>query len=91
MSIKMPLKFAGNYRVITRHGGSERQEYCQKLTMTPLEGANKEEISYLITYFCFGCRRVLEGKLKENQEDRVLFQVDSREMEFSPSREGCGC
>ena len=36
MSIKMPLKFAGSYRVITRQDGAEKQEFCQKLSMAPL-------------------------------------------------------
>lgn len=93
MSIKMPLKFAGNYKVVTRHGGSERQEFCQKLSMTPLrtseQGAGSLEHFplYQITYFCFGCRRVLEGRLKENSEDRVVFEVCDREMEFRPPRQ----
>ncbi|MGA2400675.1 MAG: hypothetical protein ABSG91_03080 [Syntrophobacteraceae bacterium] len=94
MSIKMPLKFLGSYKVVTRHGGTQKQELCQKLTMTPLAGqeqaAGGEENSpaYLITYFCFGCRRVLEGRLKENREDRVVFQVDDREFEFCPGAGG---
>ncbi len=95
MSIKMPLKFAGSYKVVTRQGGAQKQEFCQKLAMTPLagqeQGAGGEENppAYLITYFCFGCRRVLEGRLKENREDKVVFQVDDREFEFCPSVGGC--
>jgi hypothetical protein len=95
MSIKMPLKFAGSYKVITRHGGAEKREFCQKLTMTPLVGPNQGDggeadlPAYLITYFCFGCRRVIEGRLKENREDSVVFQVDEREFEICPSTEGC--
>ena len=96
MSIKMPLKFAGSYRVVTRHEGSEKQEFCQKLSLTPMgpsgQGADSPEQSpsYQITFFCFGCRRVFEGSLKENREDSVVFDVDGREMEFRPSRQGCG-
>jgi hypothetical protein len=92
MSIKMPLKFAGSYKVTTRHEGSEKQEICQKLSMTPLgeseQGSDAVENfpPYRITYFYFGCRRVLEGKLKENHEDRTVFDVDGREMEFCPTR-----
>ena len=91
MSIKMPLKFLGRYKVVTRQGGAEKAEFCQKLTMTPMDaGAAGEGASkYLITYFCFGCRRVLEGSIKENKEDGVVFQVDDREFEFRPSAEGC--
>ena len=95
MSIKMPLKFLGSYKVVTRHGGAEKEEFCQKLTMTPLthkdQGAGGQENTptHLITYFCFGCRRVLEGRITDNHEDRVVFQVDEREYEFSPSTKGC--
>ncbi len=95
MSIKMPLKFLGNYKVVTRAGGTEKQEMCQKLTMTPISGQKQTEEpgsnapTHLITYFCFGCRRVLEGKIKENREDAVVFQVDEREFEFSPSTRSC--
>ncbi len=94
MSIKMPLKFLGNYKVITRSGGKEKQEMCQKLTMTPISGQEQaggpsDAPTHLITYFCFGCRRVLEGRIKENREDAVVFQVDEREFEFSPSTRGC--
>lgn len=95
MSIKMPLKFLGNYKVVTRHGGAEKQEFCQKLTMTPLTrheqsaGAEENTTTHLITYFCFGCRRVLEGRITDNREDKVVFQVDEREYEFSPSTKSC--
>ena len=91
MSIKMPLKFVGSYKVITRQGGAEKQEFCQKLAMTPLApqeqvaGGEENSPTHQITYFCFGCRRVLEGRIKENLEDRVVFQVDEREYEFRPS------
>ena len=93
MSIKMPIKFLGSYKVITRLGGTEKQEVCQKLSMTPLtgqaQGGGENSPTHLITYFCFGCRRVLEGKIKENHEDRVVFQSDDREFEFSPSTRTC--
>ncbi len=90
MSIKMPLKFVGSYKVITRQGGAEKQEVCQKLTMAPMapheqRAEGKDSPTHRITFFCFGCRRVLEGKIKENLEDRVVFQVDEREYEFRPS------
>lgn len=91
MSIKMPLKFHGSYKVAVRKDGAEKQEICQKLSMTPLaEGESGQSpgagapSKYLITYFCFGCRRVLEGAIKENREDGTVFQVDDREVEFSP-------
>ena len=92
MEIKMPIKFHGSYKVVTRREGTERQELCQKLSMTPIAGqAGSEETSstHVITYFCFGCRRVLEGKIKDNREDGVVFQVDDREIEFCPSKTMC--
>jgi hypothetical protein len=92
MNIKMPIKFVGSYKVITRKDGTEKQEVCQKLTMSPIAGQNtlgETSPTHLITYFSFGCRRVLEGRLKENQEDRVVFQVDEREIEFCPSKTSC--
>ena len=92
MNIKMPIKFHGSYRVVTRHSGVEKQELCQKLTISPLAEqeprgpeAGAGAPTHMITYFCFGCRRVLEGKIKENDEYRVVFQSDEREFEFSPS------
>ncbi len=96
MSIKMPLKFHGSYKVVVRKDGIEKQEICQKLSMTPLVGNEPgkptgaaDPSKYLITYFCFGCRRVLEGNIKENREDGTVFQVDDREIEFSPSTKAC--
>lgn len=95
MSIKMPLKFLGSYQVVMRRGETEKQEICQKLTMTPIAGQEEKSGSvensptHLITYFCFGCRRVLEGRIKENEEDRAVFQVDEREYEFRPSTKMC--
>lgn len=92
MDIKMPIKFYGSYKVITRKDGTEKQELCQKLSMAPISGQNApEETSptHLITYFCFGCRRVLEGRIKDNREDKVVFEVDEREIEFCPSTSMC--
>lgn len=93
MSIKMPIKFHASYRVLTRRGGVEKQEVCQKLSMSPIAGQSpagaEDSPAFLVTYFSFGCRRVLEGRLKENSEDRVVLQVDDREFEFSPSEKIC--
>ena len=92
MEIKMPIKFFGSYKVITRMSGTEKQEVCQKLSMAPIAGQgapDETSPTHMITYFCFGCRRVLEGKIKDNQEDRVVFQVDDREIEFCPSKSMC--
>jgi hypothetical protein len=92
MEIKMPIKFYGSYKVVTRKEGTENQEVCQKLAMTPIAGqssSTETSPTHLITYFSFGCRRVLEGKIKENLEDKVVFQVDDREIEFCPSKGIC--
>jgi len=96
MSIKMPIKFHGSYKVVTRQGAIEKQEICQKLSMTPIVGQNQDApanpenpSNYLITYFCFGCRRVLEGTIMENSADKVVFQVDDRQYEFCPSTKAC--
>jgi hypothetical protein len=40
--------------------------------------------SHQITYFCFGCRRVFEGRIKEDGEEKVVFEVGDRELEFRP-------
>ncbi|MHC1726180.1 MAG: hypothetical protein AB9866_09270 [Syntrophobacteraceae bacterium] len=96
MSIKMPIKFHGSYRVVTRYSGIEKQELCQKLSITPLADreqgtpeAGAASPTHMITYFCFGCRRVLEGRIKEDGENKVVFQADEREFEFSPSEKRC--
>ncbi len=93
MSIKMPIKFLGSYKVITRQGGTEKQEICQKLSVSLLSGqaqsSGENSPTHLITYFCFGCRRVLEGRITEDQEDRVVFQSENREFEFSPATRPC--
>jgi hypothetical protein len=94
MDIKMPVTFHGSYQVTMRSGDVEKKETCQKLTFSRLSSQGQGESdpgesqkpTHLITYFSFGCRRMLEGKIKENEENRVVFQVDDREFEFSPSR-----
>ncbi|ABK17958.1 hypothetical protein Sfum_2276 [Syntrophobacter fumaroxidans MPOB] len=99
MSIKMPVKFHGSYRVAVRHGGFERKEICQKLSLIALSGKPKAASesdpgdgpapSYQITYYTFGCKRMVEGKLKENAEDRLVFDADGKEYEFTPSETAC--
>jgi hypothetical protein len=51
------------------------------------QATDKLEISpsHQITYFSFGCRRVFEGRIKENSEEKVVFDVRDREIEISPS------
>jgi hypothetical protein len=92
MKIKMPIKFFGNYQVIVRSASSESRERCQKLTILqlspeerdkPSEDSGDEE-SYQIIFHDSGCRRIIVGKLRENLEEKVVFQVDDKEYEFSP-------
>jgi len=99
MSIKMPVKFHGSYRVVVRHGGFERKEICQKLSLIALSGKPKGASesdsgdgpapAYQITYYTFGCKRMVEGKLKVNAEKRLVFDADGKEYEITPSETAC--
>lgn len=92
MKIKMPIKFFGNYQVKVRTADSEERDRCQKLTIIPLGSEepdspsmdSSEVGSYQVIFHDAGCRRIITGKLKENLEERVVFQVDDKEYEFSP-------
>jgi hypothetical protein len=92
MKIKMPIRFFGNYQVTVRSGSSESRERCQKLTVVELQSEEKEKPSgdpsaaesYQIIFHDSGCRRIIVGKLKENLEEKVIFEVDDKEYEFSP-------
>ncbi len=92
MKIKMPVRFFGSYQVTVRSGMSESRERCQKLTIVPLRSEGKEAAMedpadaehYQIIFHDSGCRRIIVGTLKENAEERVVFQVDDKEYEFFP-------
>jgi hypothetical protein len=92
MKIKMPIKFFGNYQVTVRSADSESQDRCQKLTITPLSSEKKDSPpqdsgdtgNYQIVFHDAGCRRIIVGKLKEDSEEKVVFQVEDKEFEFSP-------
>jgi hypothetical protein len=98
MDIKMPIKFHGNYVVSIRYGAEENRERCQKLTMRALspeeqqhsykdKGVNEEAMpTHQITFYDFGCKRIIEGKLIENEEDRAVFRVQDKEYGFAPFR-----
>lgn len=96
MDIRMLIKFHGSYSVTIRSGEKETRERCQKLNIKELSQEKEKEAlsgqpeatasTHLITFYDFGCKRILEGKLKENEEERVVFQVDDKEYEFSPFR-----
>jgi hypothetical protein len=94
MDIKMPIKFYGNYRVIIRQGDWESRERCQKLIIREMSPEEKNQYfkdldekdipTHQINFYDFGCRRIIEGKLKENEENRLVFDVHGKEYEFSP-------
>ena len=94
MKIKMPIKFHGNYRVVIRKGDWEARERCQKLIVRELSPAEKDQYyqdmeekdipTHQINFYDFGCRRIIEGRLVENEEDRLTFDVQGKMYEFSP-------
>ena len=94
MNLKMPIKFHGNYLVTIRSGNSQYRERCQKLTVRELpedeasqalpESQKTESPTHQITFYDFGCKRIIEGKIKLNEAERLVFQVEDKEYEFSP-------
>ncbi len=94
MEIRMPIKFHGNYVLSIRCGDSEARERCQKLTIRELSADEKERSykgideaetpTHQVTFYDFGCKRIIEGKIKSNETGRVAFQVKDKEYEFSP-------
>jgi hypothetical protein len=94
MDIKMPIKFHGNYVVSIRTVDSEARERCQKLTVRQLSDEEKEQSfkhltagempTHQVTFYDFGCKRIIEGILKVNDEDRIVFGVKEKDYEFSP-------
>ena len=40
--------------------------------------------SHQITFYDFGCKRIIEGKMKVNEEARMVFAVSDKEYEFKP-------
>lgn len=100
MPIKMKIMFPGNYSVVTRYLGEEKRERCQKLNirdLTPDEigqlgpGESGEDApTHQITFYDFGCKRLLNARLREDAEDRVVFETQGKEYEFSPLRPSRG-
>ncbi len=94
MEIKMPIKFHGNYVLMIRTATSEDRERCQKLTVYPFSAKEKEQFfkdipedrmpTHQVTFYDFGCKRIIEGRIKVNEEDRIVFSVREKEYEFSP-------
>ena len=96
MPIKMKIMFPGNYSVVTRYLGEERQERCQKLDIRDLTAdeigrlgpgeAGAGAPTHQITFYDFGCKRLLNARLIEDAEDRVVFETQGKEYEFSALR-----
>lgn len=89
MEIAMPINFFANYEVVVKSGGTESRERIQKLAVSELpqrEGAAAaaENPTHLVVFFSYGCRRVVEGKLTVNEKERVVFQAEGKEYEFTP-------
>lgn len=93
MTIRMPIKFHATYQVTIRSQGTERKERCQKLDIRELSEQEKaqardrmpdgEAPTHQITFYDFGCKRMIDGRLAENEEDRVVFLVEGKEFELS--------
>ncbi len=96
MPIKMRIMFPGNYSVVTRYSGNEKRERCQKLTIRELTADEKQHLgpedsgdgvpTHQITFYDFGCKRLLNARLKEDLEDKAVFETQGKEYEFSPLR-----
>jgi len=96
MKIRMPISFHGNYLVQIRLGDQESRERCQKLTVRELSEDEKtqsfaglpasEVPTHQVTFYDFGCKRIIEGRITANQEDQVAFAVRDKEYVFSPFR-----
>lgn len=94
MNIKMPIKFHGNYVLTIQAADSQSRERCQKLTVRELsseeaaaktpESSAAKPPTHLITFYDFGCKRVVEGCLRENESDKLVFLVDDKEYTFAP-------
>jgi hypothetical protein len=98
MKIKMPIKFHGNYVVSIRCGDEENRERCQKLTMRALSAEEQDQSykakgvdeaampTHQITFYDFGCKRIIEGKLIKNEDEQAVFLVQDKEYGFAPFR-----
>jgi hypothetical protein len=91
--IRMPIYFHANYKVIIRTTDWETRERAQKLSIRELSPeeqkasfkdlAEKDMPTHQIIFYDFGCKRVIEGKLLENVEEKLVFKVQEKEYEFS--------
>ena len=100
---KMPIYFHANYKVIIRTkdwetgrgprsspSGRWVNQEEQKASFKDLD--EKDMPTHQIVFYDFGCKRVIEGKLLENVEEKITFKVLEKEYEFShlrpPSAQG---
>ena len=101
--IKMPIFFHANYKVIIRTQDWETRERAQKLSIRELQPGRAEGLLQGARrdrhadppdsfFYDFGCKRVIEGKLLENVDEKMVFKVQEKEYEFShlrpPSAQG---
>ena len=56
----------------------------QKASFKDLD--EKDMPTHQIVFYDFGCKRVIEGKLLENVEEKIVFKVLEKEYEFSHLR-----
>ena len=94
--IKMPIYFHANYKVIIRTKDWETRERAQKLSIREISPEEqktsfkdldeKDMPTHQIVFYDFGCKRVIEGKLLENVEEKITFKVLEKEYEFSHLR-----
>lgn len=95
MAIRMPM-IPGNYELTVRKGGQERKGRCQKVSVRELGDDEREHYgvgldqdawpTHQILYYDFGCKRIVEGRMIEDTEDRAVFVARDGEYEFSPIR-----
>jgi len=88
----MPIKFHGNYLVTLRSGNSRSRERCQKLTVRELaeneavqlsSASSKTAATHRITFYDFGCKRIIESRIKVDETDKLVFQVGDKDYELS--------
>jgi hypothetical protein len=89
--IKMPISFHGNFNISVVEGDTEKKGRCQKLFIKSLPEDYKKDAkvvpTHRVTYFDWGCRYLIEGKLVDNEDDHVSFESLGKVYKFSPAQE----
>ena len=87
--IKMPISFHGDFNISIKDGESEKKGHCQKLFIKALPEDYKKDAAEIpthrVTYFDWGCRYLIEGKLVDNEDDHVSFESLGKVYKFSPT------